>query len=72
MFWLLDKYDLWDAVYEFAQEVFQDCIKRIEDAFNITDIDRYLDTDQEWYDEIQEEFYEAVYDKLAAFLTGEE
>lgn len=69
MFDLLKEKDMGDTIYEAAQAVFQDAINAIETGNEIIDKDE-LDTGQEWYDEIQEEFYYAVYDKLAEFLRA--
>lgn len=68
MFELLKKADLGDRVYEFAQNVFQGFINFIETGAEIKDKEK-LDSGEAWYDEIQEEFYQAVYDKLTEFLT---
>jgi hypothetical protein len=68
MFELLKKADLGDRVYEFAQGIFQGFINFLETGAEIKDKER-LDSGEEWYDGIQEEFYQAVYDKLTEFLT---
>lgn len=68
MFDRLKKADLGDRVYEFAQNIFQRFINFIETGAEIKDKER-LDSGEAWYDEIQEEFYQAVYDKLTEFLT---
>ena len=68
MFSMLRHMDFGDKVYEFAQDIFQGCINVIETGNKITDNDT-LDRDEEWYDEIQDEFYQEVYNKLTEFLT---
>lgn len=70
MFDLLNKEDMGDRIYELAQDIFQGCINVVENNSVIEGVEEYLDTGQAWYDEIQEEFYQAVYDKMTDFLTA--
>lgn len=70
MFALLNVEQMGDRVYEFAQDLFQKYIAFIEKSYKIDGVEEYLDIDEEWYDEIQEEFYQAVYDKINDFLKG--
>lgn len=71
----LDKKDFGDRVYEFAQEQYQNAIAVIEQKYDITDVDGQVITEedshgeQEWYDEVQEMFYQKVYDRTLEFLT---
>ena len=60
-----------DRIYEFAQELFQRYINLIECADEVTGLD-VLDSGEEWYDGVQEEFYQAVYDRATKFLTNGE
>lgn len=69
MFKMLRNKDMGDTVYEVAQNIFQGCINVIETGNEITDEDEWLDINEEWYDAIQEEFYQEVYNKLTDFLT---
>lgn len=71
MFTLLGKKSMGDAVYELAQDIFQSCINVIETNNEVIDND-VLDRDEEWYDEIQDEFYQQVYNKLIDFLKNGE
>ena len=70
----LDKEDFGDRVYEFAQNLFQSGINVIESNNEIRDIDGNL-ADYEhsnevmWYDDVQEEFFQKVYDKTLEFLS---
>ena len=64
----LDKEDFGDRVYEFAQNLFQNGINVIETKNAISDDDPHDDV--MWYDDVQEEFYQKVYDKTLAFLQG--
>ena len=65
---ILDKEDFGDRVYEFAQSLFQSGINVIETKNAISDEDPH--GDMMWYDDVQEEFYQKVYDKTLAFLQG--
>ena len=71
MFKMLREKDMGDDIYELAQKIFQGCINVIETNTEITDKEEYLDRDEEWYDAIQEEFYQGVYDKAKLFLDGQ-
>ena len=71
MFDLLNAEDMGDRIYEFAQELFQRYINVIESGNTITNKD-VLDRYEEWYDGVQEEFYQAVYDRATKFLTNGE
>lgn len=64
----LDKEDFGDRVYEFAQNLFQSGINVIETKNTISDEDPQ--GGMMWYDDVQEEFYQKVYDKTLAFLQG--
>jgi hypothetical protein len=66
----LNVVDFGDKVYELAQDIFQGFINVIETKCEIEGVEEYLDSDQAWYDEIQEDFYQQVYDKLTEFLLG--
>lgn len=71
----LDKEDFGDRVYEFAQNLFQSGINVIESNHEIRDINGELADSEHsnevmWYDDVQEEFFQKVYDKLTEFLTG--
>ena len=66
----LNVVDFGDKAYELAQDIFQGFINVIETNCEIEGVEEYLDPDQEWYDEIQEDFYQQVYDKLTEFLLG--
>ena len=70
MYRLLKKVDMGDKIYELAQDIFQGCINVIEINTEITDKDEYLDSCQEWYDEIQEDFYQTVYDMIQDFFDA--
>ena len=65
---LLNNEYLGDRVYEFAQELFDKYINWIELKNEIIDKDA-LDSSEAWYDEIQEDFFESVYEKLIDYLT---
>ena len=70
----LDKENFGDRVYEFAQDLFQSGINVIESNNEIRDIDGNLadsehSNEDMWYDDVQEEFFQKVYDKLTKFLT---
>ena len=71
MFDTLSEEHIEDRIYEFAQELFDGYIAQIEDNNEITDKDKY-DSGEEWYDEIREEFFQAVYDKMLGFLKNGE
>ena len=70
MFKMLREKDMGDDIYELAQRIFQGCINVIETGNEITDNDT-LDRDEEWYDAIQEDFYQEVYAKAKNFLDGQ-
>jgi hypothetical protein len=70
MFELLAKEDMGDRIYEFAQDIFQSCINVVETNSEIDDRD--LDSTEEWYDEIQDDFYQSVYEKMTEFLTSKD
>ena len=72
MFGLLQTEDMGDRVYELAQDLYQKYIQYIEEHFEITGKEEYLDSDQEWYDSIYEEFFQAVYDAMVKFLTAKQ
>ena len=72
MFRMLRQKDMGDDIYELAQRIFQGCINVIETGNEITDKDEDLDRDEEWYDAIQEVFYQEVYAKAKNFLEGRE
>lgn len=72
MYEKLEKVSMGDKVYEFAQDIFQGFINMIETENEIKDAEERLESDQEWYDEIQEDFYQTVYDKLTDFLKNGE
>lgn len=67
MYMLLDKEDMGDRIYEFAQELYQRYIRKIEDEFKVERPDW---TDVEWYDGIYEDFFQEVYAKMIEFLTA--
>lgn len=55
-----------DRIYEFAQELFYRYINVIETGNKIeTDV---LGRDEEWYDEVHDEFFQAVYDRINKFM----
>ena len=70
----IDKEDFGDRVYEFAQNLFQSGINVIETKNIIRDSDgRLADYEHSnevmWYDDVQEEFFQKVYDKTLEFLS---
>jgi len=69
MYMLLDKEDMGDRIYEFAQELYQRYIRKIEDAFKVERPD-CMSRDEEWYDGIYEDFFQEVYAKMIEFLTA--
>lgn len=68
MYMLLDKEDMGDRIYEFAQELYQRYIRKIEENFEVDESN--LDINERWYDAIYEEFFQAVYDEMVKFLTA--
>lgn len=59
--------ELWgDRIYEFAQERFRNYIDSISYKYEIDK--RELCSDEEWYDEIYEDFFESVYAKMIEFF----
>lgn len=69
MYMLLDKEDMGDRIYEFAQELYQRYIRKIEDEFKVERPD-CMSRDEEWYDGIYEDFFQEVYAKMIEFLTA--
>ena len=69
MFDTLNKESIEDRIYEFADDLFGLYIDRIEKENEITDNDEF-GNDEEWYDEIRDEFLECVYDKVRSFLKS--
>ena len=70
---MLESESMGDRIYEFAQDLFQRYIGVIEASNRIVDADGfYCEGDCHdgvaWYDDIQEEFYQAVYDRMIDFL----
>ena len=59
---------LGDRVYEFAQNLFNKYINWVELKNEIIDKDVF-ESSEEWYDEIREDFFETVYEKLIDYLT---
>jgi len=69
----IDKENLGDRFYEFAQEVFQKAIASVEKEHIIVDVDGipYTEEDDEmWYDDTFKEFLEKLADKLAKELKN--
>lgn len=69
MYMLLDKEDMGDRIYEFAQELYQRYIRLIEDNFKVECPD-CMSRDEEWYDGIYEDFHQEVYAKMIEFLAA--
>jgi len=74
---LLSKESMGDRVYEFAQNLFQRYINVIHAGHRIANIDGVFEDDNDhggeaWYDGIQEEFFQAVYDRMSDFLNNRE
>ena len=69
MFALLAREDMGDRIYEFAQELYQRYIRKIEDEFKVERPD-CMSRDEEWYDGIYEDFFQEVYAKMIEFLTA--
>ena len=69
MYMLLDKEDMGDRIYEFAQELYQRYIRKIEEEFKVERPD-CMSRDEEWYDGIYEDFFQEVYAKMIEFLTA--
>lgn len=69
VFDLLNKEDLGDRIYEFAQELFQRYIRQISERYSIENPD-VLDRHEEWYDGVYEDFHQEVYAKMIDFLTA--
>ena len=65
----LDATSFGDAIYELAGELFQKCIIAVESKNTVTG---EMDTDEAWYDEAQQDFYQKVYDKMLDFLQNGE
>lgn len=66
MFDMLKAEQMGDRIYEFAQALYQRYINVIETGNKInTDV---LDQDEEWYDGVHDEFFQAVYDRIAKFM----
>lgn len=68
LFSMLNAEDMGDRIYEFAQDLFERYVNLIECADKI-DTDT-LESDEAWYDDAREEFFQAVYDKATIFLTN--
>ena len=69
LFKLLERIDMGDAVYEMAQSIFQKCIDDVESNGMVVDNDgNDYDSGEAWYDDVQEDFFECVYEKLKKFL----
>ncbi len=68
MFDMLKAEQMGDRIYEFAQELYQRYINVIETGTEIEGKDEYLDSDEEWYDEIHDEFFQTVYDRIRKFM----
>lgn len=75
---MLAKESMGDRVYEFAQVLFHRYINVIEAGHRICDAEGpYGDSEDchdgvAWYDDIQEEFFQSVYDRLLNFLKNGE
>lgn len=70
LFSMLNAEDMGDRIYEFAQNLFERYVNLIECADKIdTDM---LESDEAWYDDAREEFFQAVYDRAKNFLTNED
>ena len=67
MFELLKKEQMGDRIYEFAQDLYQRYINVLETKYNITNKD-VLDRDEEWYDNVHDEFFQGVYNRMLGFL----
>ena len=64
----LSETDMGDVVYECAQNLMQGFVQFIEDHYDIEDCS---DADcVMWYDEIYDEFHQAVYDAMSKYLRG--
>lgn len=70
MFELLERICIGDEVYELAQGLFTFLINQIEANNCITDAEE-LDSGEEWYDGIREDFFQEVYDRMLNFLKAE-
>ena len=73
LFKLLESIDMGDAVgdavYEMAQSIFQKCIDDVESNGMVVDNDgNDYDSGEAWYDDVQKDFFECVYEKLRNFL----
>ena len=65
----VERNDFADRVYEFAQELCENAIKKIESKYIITDNDGCPYTDNDgvmWYDECRDDFMKAVFERLEA------
>lgn len=76
---MLSKESMGDRVYEFAQKLFHSYINVIEAGHRIVDDEGEFCGDSDdchdgvaWYDDIQEEFFQAVYDRIKDFLENGE
>lgn len=66
LFSMLNAEDMGDRIYEFAQALFERYVNLIECADKIdTDV---LESDEAWYDDAREEFFQAVYDRILKFM----
>lgn len=67
----LAKEDMGERIYDFAQELYQQYIREIEDKYRVENpnvLDRY----EKWYDGIYEEFFQTVYDTALSYLSKRE
>ena len=77
LFDMFSKDSIGDRVYEFAQDLFFMYVFKIEAKTRIMDSDgnrcESCDGDgSAWYDDVEEDFFQEVYDKARAFLNSQE
>ena len=64
---MLEKISMGDKVYEFAQNLFDAFVNVVETSNEIVDNDT-LNSGEMWYDEIRDDFFQMVYDKITNFM----
>lgn len=63
--------ELGDRVYELSQSLMDSFVNEINSRYTVVDFDGnpYDGDEEEWFDELREDFFENVYEKLKGYLT---
>lgn len=69
LFDLLYSESIEDRLYELAQDLFNRSVRKLEEEYEVEDLE-FLESDAEWYDDSYDEFIRQAFGRMSDFLTA--